>query len=862
MLEIYRNQKEWKNKSKEGRKKVLARYTWDKIIPEYEKEFIALALENRGRWKIRLIGSLRDQRVRLDEQERRLADHIGERGVLRKMIEDQTAVIQNQAELIRDQRIRLEEQGRNYAQEVAKRDEQIHALSSQLNEAISEENELGSRLNETLKERDTVWNQLNQIYLSNFWKVASWYYKIRNKSLLIRSIYVAVKWLKKNIKRKPVVENGSKFTSPEPKVDRLTAEVTLQPAPKIHRSKKTPQYEVICLPIIDWFFRFQRPQQILSQFAKNGSRVFYINPKFLGESEGYFQAKEIRENIFDISIAADTSLNIYTGRIDEKNLDMMIKSFENLRREMGIVEAICIVQLPFWQPLAKKVKEDFGWKIIYDCMDEHSGFSTNEESMLSHEELLARECNLLVTTASPLYEKMRTYNERCILLPNAADFNHFSYLPPNEILREIEKPIIGYYGAISDWFDEELVEYLAKNKEDWNFVFIGHTFGSNISKLQQMANVHFLGEEPYSELPKYLYWFDVCIIPFKLNNLIRATSPVKFYEFMSSGKKVVSVEIPELLPFSKYLYLAKDKNDFLKKIEMALQENDQNIVSERIELAKKNTWEERYHILSSEIKNIYPEASIIIVTYNNLNYTKLCIESLFSKTQYPNFEIIIVDNNSTDGTKDYLRDLADKKNEVKVIFNSDNKGFPKGNNQGILAASGEYIVFLNNDTVVTRGWLSKLIKHLENKDIGIVGPVTNFCGNEAKIDVPYKNIEEMDGFSEGYLRKNMEPVEFDIKVLAMYCLVMKKRLIEEVGLLDERFEIGMFEDDDFSHRVRLKGYRVVCVEDVFIHHFGEVSFNKLKESGEYMKLFDRNKKRFEKKWGIKWEPHKYRETKN
>ena len=83
-------------------------------------------------------------------------------------------------------------------------------------------------------------------------------------------------------------------------------------------------------------------------------------------------------------------------------------------------------------------------------------------------------------------------------------------------------------------------------------------------------------------------------------------------------------------------------------------------------------------------------------------------------------------------------------------------------------------------------------------------------------------------------------------------------LIDEVGLLDEQFKVGMFEDDDFAHRVRLKGYRVVCAEDVFIHHFGEASFNKLKETGEYGKIFKENKKRFEKKWGMKWEPHKYR----
>jgi GT2 family glycosyltransferase len=256
--------------------------------------------------------------------------------------------------------------------------------------------------------------------------------------------------------------------------------------------------------------------------------------------------------------------------------------------------------------------------------------------------------------------------------------------------------------------------------------------------------------------------------------------------------------------------------------------------------------------------SLFPKVSIVIITYNNLPYTKLCIDSILQKTAYSNYEIIIVDNNSEDTTKIYLQELKKSNKNVSVIFNQANLGFAKANNLGIASSKGKYIILLNNDTIVTRGWIGGLVKYLEkDKNLALVGPVTNNCGNESKIDIEYSDIDDMDLFAEEYTSKNINKLYTDINMLAMFCVMFRKDLIDEIGYIDECFGIGMFEDDDFSLRVKLQGYKLACAEDVFIHHYGSASFSKL-HSTDYMNVFYENKETFETKWGREWIPHKYR----
>jgi len=358
-------------------------------------------------------------------------------------------------------------------------------------------------------------------------------------------------------------------------------------------------------------------------------------------------------------------------------------------------------------------------------------------------------------------------------------------------------------------------------------------------------------------MPLYVYHFDVCIIPFEISKVTNAVDPVKLYEYLSAGKPVVASRTTELLHYEDYLYLAATHSEFLHNVERALLENDISAEERRVELARQNTWDNRVALLNDNLKTLYEKFAIIVVSYQNVSLTRQCIESILRNTDYPNYEIIVVDNHSSDGTRSYLRYLARAEQCVTVILNNENRGFAAANNQGLSASTGNRIVLLNNDTVVPRGWLTGLSGYLDDPEIGLVGPVTNFAGNEARIPVNYEDLSEMEIFADKWMRAHKGDY-FDIKMLAMYCVAMRRDLVDEIGHIDEQFGTGMFEDDDYSKRVKQAGYRIVCAQDVFVHHYGQAAFKLLQESGEYQALWERNQEYFERKWQTEWESHKPR----
>jgi GT2 family glycosyltransferase len=169
------------------------------------------------------------------------------------------------------------------------------------------------------------------------------------------------------------------------------------------------------------------------------------------------------------------------------------------------------------------------------------------------------------------------------------------------------------------------------------------------------------------------------------------------------------------------------------------------------------------------------------------------------------------------------------------------------------------LVLLNYDTLVAQGWLERLERHSRDPEIGLVGAVTNRIGNEAEVEVNYESYGE---FLQAAATRaaNESGRVFDLQMPAMFCLAVRRDVYERIGPLDEGFGIGTLEDDDYAERVHRLGLRSVGADDVLVHHFGEGSFGRLYASGQRERILERNRRRFEAKWGRAWRPYGRRQT--
>lgn len=233
------------------------------------------------------------------------------------------------------------------------------------------------------------------------------------------------------------------------------------------------------------------------------------------------------------------------------------------------------------------------------------------------------------------------------------------------------------------------------------------------------------------------------------------------------------------------------------------------------------------------------KCDIIILVWNLFDFSKACIESVLEKTNF-DFHLIVVDNASAEPTKGYLNNLAQhEKGRVTLLRNEENLGFIKAANQGIRATTAPYICLLNNDTLVTQGWLTEMVKVAQSRaDIGIVNPHSNTLGWKPKKGESLEvTAQKLRSFSGKYS---------ELAWATGFCMLVKRKVVQEVGLFDEIYGRGTFEDADFNKRAQARGYFSVCAQGAYVYHRERRSFIKV---SKFDQDFERNRQIFYAKWG-------------
>jgi|GEM_PF-291213 len=328
--------------------------------------------------------------------------------------------------------------------------------------------------------------------------------------------------------------------------------------------------------------------------------------------------------------------------------------------------------------------------------------------------------------------------------------------------------------------------------------------------------------------------------------------------YFEDGREVVTYDtLDELVEKAKY-YTAHDE------------EREAIAQNAYTRTLAEHTWHHRYDVVFEKALAVQPRpyvapaltadtdflpgsgkpnfTSIIILNLNGAKHIHDCIESLRRYTK-PSYEIIVVDNGSTDDSLDYLRSLP----YVKLIENKVNVGVGLGRNQGLAVADGEYIVFLDNDTIVTDAWLDRFINYAKAEtSIGMIGPRSNYVsGPQIVPEAKYASYEEMQAFSADWASRNRMQATL-VGRLVGFCQFIRRSVIKKIGGTEPAFGLWGWDDDDLSLRAQLAGFKLAMANEIYIHHTG--SQTSKTADLNYNELLVEKWEIFRQKWAFSWTP--------
>jgi len=328
--------------------------------------------------------------------------------------------------------------------------------------------------------------------------------------------------------------------------------------------------DLICFSHLRWGFVFQRPQHLMSRFARHRRVFFFEEPVY----ESTCAQPEMR-----LRVCEKTGVNVATPCLPEnfdrkQSVQTVARMVRQVLRDKKIEEYVAWYYTPMALDISKNLKPQ---AIVYDCMDELSLFQNAPPELGLNEQKLFSMCDLVFTGGVSLFEAKCRQHKHVYAFPSSVDCDHFAQA---RMLKEaaddqndIPRPRLGYAGVIDERIDMKLIGELAERRPDWQIVMIGPVVKIDPATLPTNPNIHWLGMKDYASLPRYLGGWDVALMPFALNDSTRFISPTKTPEYLAAGLPVVSTPIRDVERQYGELglvHIARNTNEFLKAVDQAL----------------------------------------------------------------------------------------------------------------------------------------------------------------------------------------------------------------------------------------------------------------------------------------------------
>lgn len=361
-------------------------------------------------------------------------------------------------------------------------------------------------------------------------------------------------------------------------------------------SQASEDFGIVAFSHLRWSFVWQRPQQFLSRFAEKHPVLFIEEPDFR-LPEGQEPTLVIESVAPNITVAALNLPPSYRGTeaVGPLMLHYARVAIESVNGDGKFDRPL----LWYYSPMeaAWSLGEIEGCGIVYDCMDELSQFAGAPKELVDNERRLMEAADLMFTGGYELFLKKSKQHNSVHFFGCGVEYAHFSQAqneatPVPEDLQKIGKPVIGWFGVVDERVDYDLLKKVAELRPQYNFVLVGPVVKVDPNSLPQAENLHWLGGRDYKVLPNYCRGYDVCMMPFALNEATQYINPTKALEYLATGKPVVSTPVSDVVrQYTNTVAIASTAEDFAACIDRAIENPDREMIQRGIDRAKDASWE-------------------------------------------------------------------------------------------------------------------------------------------------------------------------------------------------------------------------------------------------------------------------------